>query len=67
MTDRLEPTAAEIARYAPITDDGLGDPPSKLAPETGGFGRDQKPAPRADGLSGAAAAGHDLRVAAAAY
>lgn len=63
-TDRPNPTATEIARYTPSLEDGFDDePPSRLAEEHGGFGRNEKRQRRDDGLSGAAAAAHDLRVA----
>lgn len=60
-TTRPEPTASEIARFSPSLEEE--EPPSRMAPEHGGFGRGDRPAPRADGLSGAAAAAHDLHVA----
>lgn len=61
-THRPEPTAGEIAKYTPTLESDDGEPPSRLAREHGGF--KDSPAPRRDdGLSGAAAAAHDLRVA----
>lgn len=52
-TSRPAPTATEIARFSPLEDDW----------ETGGFGRNETYVPREDGLKGAAAAAHDLKVA----
>lgn len=67
VTDQPEPTAAEIGRFTPSLDEGGGDtPPSRMREEVGGYGHNEHYEPRADGLSGAAAAGHDLKVAAAA-
>jgi hypothetical protein len=62
-TDRPNPTPAEIARYTPSLEEDIDEPPSRLAEEHGGFGRNEKHQRRDDGLSGAAAAAHDLRVA----
>jgi hypothetical protein len=61
-TSQPSPTAAQIDRFAPSLDDGK-EPPSRMREEVGGYGRDEPKGPRADGLSGAAAAGHDLKVA----
>lgn len=56
------PSAADIARIAQPEDGGGSDEPaSRMRPEYGGFGRDEKK-PQRRGLSGAAAAAHDLRV-----
>lgn len=60
-TSRPEPTAAEIAKYTPSLDDGSDEPPSRMRDEVGGF-KDKPQPPREDGLTGAAAAGHDSKV-----
>jgi hypothetical protein len=65
-TDRPEPTQAEINKFTPSLDEGGDTPPSRMREEVGGYGHNESYEPRADGLSGAAAAGHDLKVAAAA-
>ncbi|MGN7187040.1 hypothetical protein [Microbacterium enclense] len=59
-----EPTAADIARFNPTESDGDDgfEPPTRLREETGGYGRNEKRGPREDGLSGAAAAAHDMKV-----
>ncbi|MBF4616407.1 hypothetical protein [Curtobacterium sp. VKM Ac-1376] len=57
------PSGADIARIAQPEEGSSepGEPGSRMRPEYGGFGRDEKPQRRGDGLSGAAAAAHDLR------
>jgi hypothetical protein len=65
-TDRPEPTQSEINRFTPSLDEGRDTPPSRMREEVGGYGHNEHYEARADGLSGAAAAGHDLKVAAAA-
>jgi hypothetical protein len=62
-TSRPEPTPSEIAKHAPSTLEE-DEPRSRMREEVGGFGRHESYVERADGLSGAAAAGHDLKVAA---
>ncbi|WIB65625.1 FtsK/SpoIIIE domain-containing protein [Curtobacterium sp. MCBD17_040] len=65
-TNTPAPSAADIARIAMPEEGGdAGEPASRMRPEYGGFGRDEKQQRRSDGLSGAAAAAHDLRVQAA--
>ena len=59
------PSAADIARITQAMDDG-DEPASRMRDEVGGFGRQESYVERADGLKGAAAAGHDLKVAEAA-
>lgn len=60
-----EPSPTDIARFDP-TESGGGDdeyePPSRLREEHGGYGRNERHGPREDGLSGAAAAAHDMKV-----
>ena len=59
-----KPSATDVARIVqPITDSDGDEPPSPMAPEHGGFGRNERYTPRQDGLSGAAAAAHDLHTA----
>jgi hypothetical protein len=64
-TDRPSPTAREIARYTPALQEAAEPSQSRMREEVGGF-KDNGPPPRSDGLTGAAAAGHDLKVSAAA-
>lgn len=60
-TTRPEPTSFEIAMHAPTLLDSDGEPAPRMPAETGGYGRNSKPPRREDGLSGAAAAAHDLK------
>jgi hypothetical protein len=63
ITRRPEPTAAEVAKHSPSLMDE-DEPASRMRPEVGGF--KDSPRPQSDhGLTGAAAAGHELKVAAA--
>lgn len=62
-TDRPNPTPTEIARYTPSIESDIDEPRSRMAPEQGGYGRNEQYSRRDDGLGGAAAAAHDLRVA----
>jgi hypothetical protein len=60
------PTATQISRFNPSIEEDADTPPSRMREEVGGYGHNEQYVERADGLSGAAAAGHDLKVAAAA-
>ncbi|AZZ54900.1 FtsK/SpoIIIE domain-containing protein [Rathayibacter iranicus] len=60
---RPEPTAADIARFDPSGEAEMDSSPSRLADEAVGYGRGSKPPRDESGLTGAAAAAHQLKVA----